>query len=91
MARKPRWAVDALTTEPLAFESLGEAKNLATIINTVFEPAVTPADITWLRDHWTGRTVVTGIRGSTTRAPRSMRELTRLPSPITAAGNSIEP
>jgi L-lactate dehydrogenase (cytochrome) len=62
MARRPRWVWDALTTAPLAFESLGAAEDLASIINTVFEPAVTPADVEWLRETWDGKLVVKGVQ-----------------------------
>ncbi|MHB8449569.1 MAG: alpha-hydroxy acid oxidase [Mycobacteriales bacterium] len=62
MARRPRWVLDALTTEPLAFETLGTADELMTLINTVFEPALTPGDVEWLREHWHGQLVVKGIQ-----------------------------
>jgi L-lactate dehydrogenase (cytochrome) len=62
MARKPRWVFDALTAEPLAFASLGDATDVATLINTMFEPAVTPADVEWLRQQWNGPLVVKGIQ-----------------------------
>ncbi|MDT7572938.1 MAG: hypothetical protein QOE05_3112 [Actinomycetota bacterium] len=62
MLRRPRWLVDALTTKPLAFESLGEADDLASLINTIFEPAVTPSDIEWLRERWKGHLVVKGVQ-----------------------------
>ena len=62
MARKPRWVFDALTTDPLAFESLGDAEDVMALINTIFEPAVTPADVEWLRDSWAGKVVVKGIQ-----------------------------
>lgn len=62
MARKPRWVFDALTTDPLAFESLGDAEDVMALINTVFEPAVTPADVEWLRSVWPGKLVVKGIQ-----------------------------
>ncbi|MGH7721725.1 MAG: alpha-hydroxy acid oxidase [Candidatus Dormibacteria bacterium] len=61
MARRPRWVADALTTEPLSFESLGEPKDLMSLINSVFEPAVTMADVAWLRQSWSGSLVVKGI------------------------------
>jgi L-lactate dehydrogenase (cytochrome) len=62
MMRKPRWLFDALTTEPLAFESLGAAADVMTLINTVFDPSVTTADIDWLRSQWTGSIVVKGVQ-----------------------------
>jgi L-lactate dehydrogenase (cytochrome) len=62
MVRKPRWLFDALTTEPLAFESLGAADDVMALINTVFDPSVTMADIDWLRSQWTGSIVVKGMQ-----------------------------
>lgn len=62
MARHPRWLFDALTADPLAFETLGPANKLIELINTMFEPAVTPRDVEWLRDHWSGPIVVKGIQ-----------------------------
>jgi L-lactate dehydrogenase (cytochrome) len=62
MARKPRWLFDALTTDPLAFESLGAAADVMTLINTVFDPAVTFDDLEWLRSQWAGSIVVKGIQ-----------------------------
>ena len=62
MMRKPRWLLDALTTDPLAFESLGAADDVMSLINTVFDPSVTIADLDWLRDTWTGTIVVKGVQ-----------------------------
>lgn len=62
MTRHPRWLADALTTDPLAFETLGAADDLMGIINTVFEPAVTPKDVEWLRERWSGHLVVKGVQ-----------------------------
>jgi L-lactate dehydrogenase (cytochrome) len=61
MARHPRWVLDALTTEPLSFASLGAADELATLINTVFDPTATVADVAWLREQWQGPIVVKGV------------------------------
>src|SRR5262249_13883733 len=62
MLGKPRWLFDAATTEPLAFESLGAAEDVMGLINTVFDPSVTVADIEWLRAQWDGPIVVKGIQ-----------------------------
>jgi L-lactate dehydrogenase (cytochrome) len=62
IARHPRWALDALTTEPLAFASLGAADTLQEVINTVFDPSATLADIDWLRSRWDGPIVVKGVQ-----------------------------
>jgi L-lactate dehydrogenase (cytochrome) len=62
MARKRAWLFDALTTEPLAFESLGAASDVMGLINRVFDPSVTVADVEWLRSEWPGRLVVKGVQ-----------------------------
>src|SRR5262249_58554845 len=62
MLGKPRWLFDTVTTEPLAFESLGAAEDVMGLINTVFDPSVTVADIEWLRAQWDGPIVVKGIQ-----------------------------
>jgi L-lactate dehydrogenase (cytochrome) len=62
IARHPRWAFDALSTEPLAFASLGEADEVMSIINSVFDPAATLADVEWLRSEWDGPVVVKGVQ-----------------------------
>ena len=62
MALKPRWVFDVLTTEPLSFESLGDPDELMTLIDSVFDPGVTVADIEWLRSQWRGSLIVKGIQ-----------------------------
>jgi L-lactate dehydrogenase (cytochrome) len=62
MLRKPRWLADVLTTEPYTFESLGAAEDVMGLLNTVFDPSVTIADIDWLRAQWRGPIVVKGIQ-----------------------------
>jgi L-lactate dehydrogenase (cytochrome) len=62
MVRKPRWLFDALTTEPLAFESLGAAEDVMGLINQVFDPSVTLQDVEWLRSEWPGPLVVKGVQ-----------------------------
>jgi L-lactate dehydrogenase (cytochrome) len=62
IARHPRWAFDALSTEPLSFASLGAAGDVMTIINSVFDPSATLADVEWLRSEWDGPVVVKGVQ-----------------------------
>ncbi|MDP9182528.1 MAG: alpha-hydroxy-acid oxidizing protein, partial [Actinomycetota bacterium] len=62
IGRHPRWALDALTTEPLSFATLGAADTLEQAINTVFDPSATLDDITWLRSRWDGPVVVKGVQ-----------------------------
>jgi L-lactate dehydrogenase (cytochrome) len=62
MLAKPRWLFDSLTTEPLAFETLGDSRDVMTLINTAFDPAVTLSDLDWLRSQWQGPIVVKGVQ-----------------------------
>jgi L-lactate dehydrogenase (cytochrome) len=62
MLAKPRWLFDAVTTEPLAFESLGAAGDVMGLIDRVFDPAVTLDDVAWLRGEWPGPIVVKGVQ-----------------------------
>lgn len=61
-ARHPRWSLDALTTDPLEFASLGSAASLEEVINTMFDPSATLDDIAWLRSRWDGPIVVKGVQ-----------------------------
>ncbi len=62
--RHPAWWFDFLTSEPLSFATAGGAPDdLAGIINTMFDPAVTLRDIEWLRSVWPGRILVKGVQG----------------------------
>ena len=69
--RHPAWWWDFLTSEPLRFATVGGAPDdLAGIINTMFDPAVTLADLEWIRSVWDGRILVKGIQDE-----RDAREL----------------
>jgi L-lactate dehydrogenase (cytochrome) len=60
----PRWWVDLLTTEPLEFASLRTwGGTVAELVDRVFEPAATLADLRSLRDSWAGPLVVKGVQG----------------------------
>jgi L-lactate dehydrogenase (cytochrome) len=62
LASKPRWLLDTLTTEPLAFEALGAGNDLASLFRNAFDPGVTFTDLEWLRSQWSGSLVVKGIQ-----------------------------
>ena len=62
MAARPRWVWDVLTTEPLTLESLADGEELHELINKVFDPSITPADLEWLRSVWPGSLVVKGLQ-----------------------------
>jgi L-lactate dehydrogenase (cytochrome) len=58
----PRWWVDLLTTEPLEFASLRSwGGTVAELVDRVFEPAATVADVRALRDDWPGSLIVKGV------------------------------
>ena len=58
----PRWWIDLLTTEPLEFASLRSwGGTVAELVDRVFEPAATVADVAALRAAWPGALVVKGV------------------------------
>ena len=62
-ALHPNWWINFLTTEPLAFSSLESTDGtVAELINRVFDPALTMADVEWLRGTWPGKLVIKGIQ-----------------------------
>jgi L-lactate dehydrogenase (cytochrome) len=59
----PGWWFNKLTTEPLRFAVFSETGGtVADLINRVFDPTITIADLGWLRDAWDGPIVVKGIQ-----------------------------
>jgi L-lactate dehydrogenase (cytochrome) len=62
-AMHPRWWFDLLTTEPLTFASLTSTEGtVAEMIDRVFDPAITMADLEWLRGVWPGALVAKGVQ-----------------------------
>lgn len=63
VARHPGWWFNLLTTEPLRFAAFTETQGtVADLINRVFDPTVTVADLEWLRDAWNGPIVIKGVQ-----------------------------
>jgi len=61
-APHPRWSIDLLTTEPVNFANFtATGGNIAAIIDRMFDPGATVADMEWLRGRWQGKLVVKGI------------------------------
>jgi L-lactate dehydrogenase (cytochrome) len=59
----PGWWFNLLTTEPLRFAAFRETQGtVADLINRVFDPTITLADLGWLRDAWNGPIVIKGIQ-----------------------------
>lgn len=64
-ARHPSWWFNLLTTEPLAFASLASTEGtVAELINRVFDPSLSMADLEWLRGAWSGPLVVKGVQSA---------------------------
>jgi L-lactate dehydrogenase (cytochrome) len=62
-ARRPRWWIDLLTTEPLSFASFDRwPGTVAQLLDTMFDPTVTFDDLTWIRQQWNARLVVKGVQ-----------------------------
>jgi L-lactate dehydrogenase (cytochrome) len=63
IALHPGWWLNLLTTEPLRFAAFTETQGtVADLINRVFDPTITVADLGWLRDAWNGPIVIKGIQ-----------------------------
>ncbi len=63
IARHPGWWFNLLTTEPLRFAAFSETQGtVADLINRVFDPTITVADLGWIRDAWDGPIVIKGIQ-----------------------------
>ena len=62
-AAHPFWWCNLLTTDPLAFASLTSWEGtVAELINQMFDPSLTPRDLSWLRESWSGPLIVKGIQ-----------------------------
>lgn len=60
---RPAWWFNFLTHEPLTFASLSRyTGTVADLINSMFDPTLTFADLDWLRETWKGKLVVKGIQ-----------------------------
>jgi L-lactate dehydrogenase (cytochrome) len=63
IAVHPGWWFNLLTTEPLTFASLNNWQGtVAELIDQMFDPTVTLADLDWLRGAWSGPVIVKGIQ-----------------------------
>ncbi len=61
-AMHPNWWFDLLTTEPLQFATLASSDETpGQLADRFFDPAVTLADVRWLREVWPGKLIVKGI------------------------------
>ncbi|GAB3275007.1 alpha-hydroxy acid oxidase [Parasphingorhabdus pacifica] len=64
-AMHPAWWFNLLTTEPLSFASFSRWEGtVAELINEMFDPSLTFADLEWLRGIWDGPLIIKGIQNS---------------------------
>jgi L-lactate dehydrogenase (cytochrome) len=62
-AMHPAWWVNLLTTEPLTFASLSSWNGtIAELLDALFDPTMTLADLEWVRSQWDGPLVIKGIQ-----------------------------
>jgi len=62
-ATRPAWWMNLLTTEPLGFASLANWDGtVAELIDQMFDPTMTMADLEWLRSCWDGPLIIKGIQ-----------------------------
>ena len=60
---RPAWWFNFLTTEPLSFASLDRwSGTVAALIDTMFDPTITPDEVRAVRERWHGKLVVKGIQ-----------------------------
>jgi L-lactate dehydrogenase (cytochrome) len=63
IATHPAWWINLLTTTPLTFASLsGWDRTVAELIDELFDPTMTLADLEWVRSNWDGPLIIKGIQ-----------------------------
>ncbi|MFI2753603.1 alpha-hydroxy-acid oxidizing protein [Cellulomonas sp. P22] len=62
-ATHPAWWLNLLTTAPLTFASLQSwSGTVAELLDRLFDPTVTIADLEWVRSHWDGPLIIKGVQ-----------------------------
>lgn len=63
MSMRPRWWLNLLTTEPLAFASLQSTSGtVGDLLTRILDPALSFEDLDWIRSRWSGPLIVKGIQ-----------------------------
>ncbi len=63
IATHPAWWANLLTTPPLTFASLARwDRTIAELIDLLFDPTMTMADLEWVRGCWDGPLIIKGIQ-----------------------------
>jgi L-lactate dehydrogenase (cytochrome) len=104
IATHPAWWANLLTTAPLRFASLaGWDRTIAELIDMLFDPTMTMADLEWVRACWDGPLIIKGIQ-SVADARRMAdagvdaivlsnhggRQLDRAPVPLTLVSEAVD-
>jgi L-lactate dehydrogenase (cytochrome) len=64
-ALHPRWWINLLTTEPLAFAAMSSFDGPAEeLINAMFDPTLSFADLDHVRESWPGKLVIKGVQNT---------------------------
>jgi L-lactate dehydrogenase (cytochrome)/glycolate oxidase len=62
---RPGWWMNFLTTDPLKFASLDSWNGtVAELLDSMFDPTVTFADLKWIRKQWRRKLIVKGIQNA---------------------------
>lgn len=62
-AMHPAWWINLLSTKPLSFASLSAWDGtVGELIDSLFDPSMTIADLEWLRSFWDGPLIIKGIQ-----------------------------
>lgn len=63
IAVHPAWWINLLSTRPLTFASLSTwDRTIAELMNELFDPTMTMADLEWVRSCWDGPLIIKGIQ-----------------------------
>jgi L-lactate dehydrogenase (cytochrome) len=104
IAMHPAWWANLLSTPPLRFASLdGWDRTIAELIDELFDPTMTMADLEWLRHRWDGPLIIKGIQ-SVAEATRMAdagadaivlsnhggRQLDRAPVPLSLVADAVD-
>ena len=105
IAMHPAWWANLLSTPPLTFASLdGWDRTIAELIDELFDPTMTMADLEWLRHRWDGPLIIKGIQ-SVAEATQRMadagadaivlsnhggRQLDRAPVPLSLVADVVD-
>ena len=63
IATHPAWWINLLTTRPLTFASMSAwDRTIAELMDELFDPTMTMADLEWVRSLWDGPLIIKGVQ-----------------------------